>query len=108
MYSKGQRLFMNVWVKQISKLHLLQKNGFPYLKILEKNGIYRVAWVQWMEKTFLSGVLIYVEVTIITIKDFTVWCYLLFEIQNIVLFHMTLDTPVVIMTVESPTKLGIP
>ena len=61
-----------------------------------------------MEKTFLSGVLIYVEVTIITIKDFTVWCYILFEIQNIVLFHMTLDTSVVIMTVESPTKLGIP
>ena len=61
-----------------------------------------------MEKTFLSGVLIYVEVTIITIKDFTVWCYLLFEIQNIVLFHMTLDTSVVIMTVESPAKLGIP
>ena len=61
-----------------------------------------------MEKTFLSGALIYVEVTIITIKDFTVWCYLLFEIQNIVLFHMTLDTSVVIMTVESPAKLGIP
>ena len=60
------------------------------------------------KKTFLSGVLIYVEVTIITIKDFTVWCYLLFEIQNIVLFHMTLDTSVVIMTVESPAKLGIP
>ena len=46
------------------------------------------AWVQWMENTFVSSPLIYLEVII---KDFTVWCYLLFMIQNIVLFYMTLD-----------------
>ena len=61
-----------------------------------------------MENRFVSSVLIYMEISIITIKKFTVWCYLPLVIQNIVLFHMTLENSVVIMIVESLTKLGVP
>lgn len=76
--------------------------------ILKKSGIYHIALVQWIKKTFVSSALIYLPVTIIARKDFIVWFYLPFVIENIVLFYITLENLVVIMIVESQKNLGVP
>lgn len=74
--------------------------------ILKKSGIYHIALVQWIKKTFVSIALIYLQVTIIARKDFIVWFYLPFVIENIVLFYITFENLVVIMIVESQKNLG--
>lgn len=54
------------------------------------------------KKTFVSSALIYLQVTIIDRKDFIVWFYLPFVIENIAFFDIALENLVVIMIVVPP------